>query len=125
RVEGELARQIPEMRLEKKLLAADRCAVALGLPEGVALVEFVRVDVFDFHAVPASGERQWQPARYLTFVLRAGEPDNVQLIDLGEAETIDRLIAEFRAGITGEGRALDAAPIERNTSVTRSAGAAV
>ena len=64
-LEGELARQIPEMNLEQKLRAADRRAVALGLPEGVALIEFVRFPVFDFQAVPARGEPQWsRPATW-------------------------------------------------------------
>jgi CHAT domain-containing protein/tetratricopeptide (TPR) repeat protein len=102
RLEAELARQIPEMNLEQKLRAADRQAVALALPEGTALVEFVRFDIFDFKAVPARGESHWKPARYLTFVLPAGEPDNVQMIDLGEAEPIDKMIAIFRTAITGE-----------------------
>jgi hypothetical protein len=102
RLEQELARQVPEMNIEQHLRKADRRAVALGLPAGVALVEFVRFNVFDSHAVPARGESQWQPARYLAFVLPAGEPDNVQMLDLGEAEPIDRLIADFRRGITGE-----------------------
>jgi len=109
RLEAELARQIPEMNLEQKLRAADRRAVALALPEGVALVEFVRFDVYDFTAVAqkVSGTewippRRWKSARYLAFVLSAGEPDNVQLIDLGEAEPIDRMVADFRATITGE-----------------------
>ena len=117
RLEAELARHIPEMNLEQKLRAADRRAVALGLPLGVALIEFVRFNVFDFQAVPARGESSWQPARYLAFVLPAGEPDHVQMVDLGEAEPIDRMIRDFRAGITREvenwdGRNLDAAPIE-------------
>ena len=104
RLEAELARQIPEMNLEQKLRAADRRAVALNLPEGVALVEFVRFPVFDFQAVPARGEPQWKPARYVAFVLPGGAPDDVQMIDLGEAEPIDRLIADFRAGIIAEAR---------------------
>ena len=56
RLETELAREIPEMNLDQKLRAADRGTVALNLPEGVALVEFVRFSVFDFHAVPARVE---------------------------------------------------------------------
>src|SRR5262249_42674235 len=44
----------------------------------------------------------WQPPRCLAFVLPAGEPDRVRLIDLGEAETIDPLIAGFRANVTAE-----------------------
>src|SRR5262249_1755114 len=65
RLEAELARQIPEMNLARRLQATDRRAVALGLPEGAALVEFVRFHVRDFHAVPARGEPPWKPARYL------------------------------------------------------------
>jgi CHAT domain-containing protein len=110
RLEAELARQIPEMNLERKLRAADRRAVALGLPEGIVLVEFVRLHVFDFRAVAEPrGETQWdppqrwRPARYLSFILPGGEPDQVQMIDLGEAEPIDRLITDFRVGIIGEG----------------------
>src|SRR5262249_49022961 len=93
---------IPEMNLEQKLLASDRRAVALGLPADIALVEFVRFAVWDFKAVPARGEAQWHPPRYLAFVLPAGEPDAVQMIDLGPADEIDRLIADFRAGILRE-----------------------
>jgi len=72
RLEAELARSIPEMNLEQRLRAADRRAVALALPAGMALVEFVRFDVFDFQAVPARGESRWSPARYLAFVLPPG-----------------------------------------------------
>jgi CHAT domain-containing protein len=100
RLEAELARQIPEMNLTEKLRAADRWAIALHLPTEAALVEFVRFDVFDFKAVPARGEARWKRARYLAFVLPAGEPDNVQMVDLGEAKAIDEMIATFRALIT-------------------------
>lgn len=108
KLEQELARQIPEMNLEERLRAADRQAVAKALPDGAALVEFVRFNVFDFKAVPAHDEKQWKPARYLAFVLLAGDPDNVQMIDLGEAERIDKLIAQFRETITGEAENRDA-----------------
>jgi CHAT domain-containing protein/tetratricopeptide (TPR) repeat protein len=99
RLETELAAQVPEMRLEQQLQAADRRAVALHLPEGVSLVEFVRFDDYDFHAVPARGERHWKPARYLAFILPAGRPDDVRMIDLGEAAPIDALIEDFRQAI--------------------------
>jgi tetratricopeptide (TPR) repeat protein/CHAT domain-containing protein len=97
-LEAELARQIPEMRLDQRLRAADRRAVALALGEGVVLVEFVRFREFDFRAVPARGESHWKPARYLAFVLRAGVPD-VEMVDLGEADPIDLLIADFRDAV--------------------------
>jgi tetratricopeptide (TPR) repeat protein len=110
RLEAELARQVPEMNLERKLRAADHRAVALALPEGVALVEFVRFRVFDFHAVHARGEQPWQLNRYVAFVLRAGAPDDVRMIDLGQAEPIDLLIADFRAGIIDAVRGRDMTP---------------
>jgi CHAT domain-containing protein/tetratricopeptide (TPR) repeat protein len=107
RLEAALAHQIPEMNLETQLRAADHRAVALALPEGVALVEFIRFDVLDFNAVAQQVSeshwlppRPWQSARYLAFVLPAG--GDVQMIHLGDAAPIDQLIAEFRAGIIGE-----------------------
>ncbi len=90
------------MNLEQKLRKASREAVALALPEDSVLVEFVRFHVLNFEAVPARGEPRWKPAHYLAFVLRSGEPDNVRMIDLGEADPIDKMIATFRTGITGE-----------------------
>jgi tetratricopeptide (TPR) repeat protein len=101
RLEQDLARQIAEMSLEQRLRAADRRDVALALPDGAALVEFVRFDVFDFHAVPARGEPSWQPARYLAFVMPPGQHDEVRMVDLGEAEEIDQLIDRFREEIAG------------------------
>ena len=101
-LERELARQIPEMNLEQALRAADRRAVALALSEGVTLVEFVPFPVENFKAVFARGELPWKPDRYVAFVLPAGAPDEIRMLDLGEAEPIDRMIADFRAGITGD-----------------------
>jgi CHAT domain-containing protein len=106
-LEADLARQVPEMNLERQLRASDRRAVALALPPHVALIEFVRFLPCDFKAVHSRSEQFWQPTRYLAFVLPAGEPDRVRMIDLGEAEPIDRLVADFRAGVTGEAELRD------------------
>ena len=65
-------------------------------------MKFVRIDPFDRAAVPARyGESRWKPARYIAFTQAAGDPDKVQMVDLGEAGPIDRLIRDFRATITG------------------------
>jgi CHAT domain-containing protein/tetratricopeptide (TPR) repeat protein len=101
RLEGEIARHIPEMKLEAKL-RVNRQAVAGALPSGTVLIEFVRFRVADFRAVLAKGQSQWQPARYVAFVLPAGKAEQVALIDLGEAEPIDRMIADFRSSILGK-----------------------
>lgn len=101
-IEAELARQIPEMNLELRLRGVDRAAVATALPDGSALVEYVRFTEFDFQAVPARGEKPWKSTRYLAFVLPAGRPDDVTLLDLGEAAFIDKRIAALREAVTGE-----------------------
>jgi CHAT domain-containing protein len=109
RLEAELVRQIPEMNLEQKLRQANRRAVALALDEGVCLVEFIRFHVFDFKAVAKRLDdsrwqppARWGPARYLAFVVPAGDADAVRMIDLGETEPVDRMIDDFRATISGE-----------------------
>ncbi|SRR6266851_2349519 len=109
-LEAELAHQVPEMNLAQKLRTVDRHQVAQALPQGSVLVEFVRFDVFNFQAVPARGERRWEAAHYVAFVLPSGKPDEVHLINLGEAEPIDQMIATFRLSITGEARDLDGEP---------------
>lgn len=95
-----LASQVPEIQLQEQ--PTDRVAVALELPGDSTLVEFVRFDVFDFQALPGREEAQWQPERYLAFILPAGQPDAVQMVDLGAAETIDNLIQEFRLSVAPE-----------------------
>ncbi len=98
RLEADLAREIPEMNLEQKLRAADRRAVALNVPEGVALVEFIRFPVFDFQAAARPRGVAMEPACYVAFVQSGGAPDDVQMIDPSAAEPIDQLIAYLWAG---------------------------
>ncbi|MGL4375525.1 MAG: CHAT domain-containing protein, partial [Microcoleaceae cyanobacterium] len=92
RLEKELAKQVPEMQLQEQI--TDRNAVALELPTGSALVEFVRFNVFDFPT------RKWQPAQYIAFILPSQQPDAVEMIKLGDAEHIDNLIRIYRETIT-------------------------
>ncbi|MDF5714663.1 MAG: CHAT domain-containing protein [Rhizonema sp. NSF051] len=85
-----------ETRLQRCFTAPRlRYAVAAALPPNSILVEFVRFDVFNFHAKTANAETQWQPAHYLAFILISGQPDAVQMVDLGEAQAIDDLIRLF------------------------------
>ncbi|MFB2894912.1 tetratricopeptide repeat protein [Aerosakkonemataceae cyanobacterium BLCC-F50] len=106
-LEKVLASQVPEIQLQQELETANRRAVALELPEGSTLVEFVRFDVCDFQAIPARGESQSKPARYLAFILPAKQPEKVEMIDLGEAEHIDKLLRVFRSYFSGKGDLLD------------------
>ena len=85
KLEAELARQVPEMNLTRRMESVDHRRVADCLPEDGVLVEFVGFDFFDFKAVRTRGEPRWRPARYLAFVLPARRPDQLRMIDLGEA----------------------------------------
>lgn len=105
-LEAELARQIPEMNMEQKLRATDLGMIANLLPPNTVLIEFVRFDEIDFQARLFKKESPIKPARYLAFVLPAGEPENLQMLDLGEAYPIDHMVATFRASITGGDRHL-------------------
>jgi len=105
RMEKDLAHDIPEIRLEQNLRNADKDTIARILPPDSALLEFFRYNVYDFTAVPAKGEQQWKPARYGVFVLRSGDPESLSLVDIGEADQIDRLIALYKSGVSGPGTA--------------------
>jgi CHAT domain-containing protein/tetratricopeptide (TPR) repeat protein len=101
-LENELALQIPEIKLDQQLQAVNRQAIAAALPAGSVLIEFVRIPIFDPRAAPARGRSFWGLARYLAFTLPADAPEDIAMIDLGEAEPIDQLIAAFRTAIIGE-----------------------
>ncbi|MFB2881133.1 tetratricopeptide repeat protein [Floridanema aerugineum] len=102
-LEKQLASQVPEIQLQEQ--ECDRRAVALELPSGSTLVEFVRFDLFDF---TAPKETKWQSAQYVAFILPAQQPDAVQMIKLGEAEPIDKLIRVFREASAKPGNKLGA-----------------
>ena len=96
KIEQELSRQIPELNFEQKLVEIDRRAVALELPSGSTLLEFMRLNIFNILDIK---NQTTKSARYLAFILPAGQPDQLQMIDLGEADNIDRLIKVFRENI--------------------------
>lgn len=91
-LEKQLAQEIPELQLNQENV--NRQVIADQLPEGSALVEFVRFKRYDFDA--PKGEK-WQEDRYLAFVVMAHQPERVKLVDLGEAEPLDTLITRFRS----------------------------
>lgn len=131
-LEAELGEAIPELNraLEHNLRHANRESIAAALPEGSALIEFVRFDGFDFHLDQpeqyspfnpwnflaffdvfglfqlARDPSPWRPARYVAFVLRAHQPNAVGLVDLGEAAPIDALVVDFHQAIAAGGRHL-------------------
>ncbi|MGK7904999.1 MAG: tetratricopeptide repeat protein [Hormoscilla sp.] len=96
-LEKQLAEEIPELQLNQENL--NRQVIAEQLPEGSALVEFVRFRRCDFNAPK---EAQWQEDRYLAFAVMAHQPEQVRLLDLGKAKPLDELIEVFRSYVVSE-----------------------
>lgn len=94
RIESELVKMSRSYALQKEVGRADSARVAASLPKGSVLLDFVRTGVYNFESVKPS--ERWLPDRYLAFVLHAGKPGRVGLIDLGEAKKVDDEIAGFK-----------------------------
>ena len=102
-LERNLAERMPPESLGPKYkIVGVVVSLPILSPPDSALIEFERVNLTDFKAVPSQGRSQWQPARYLAFVLPAGPLGAVTMIDLGEADTIDQAILDYRATIARE-----------------------
>ena len=97
RLEADLSRLSQAYALQKKMRRADARAVARALPPGSVLIEFARVNMFDFKA--RSEKEKWQPPHYLAFVVPAGVGGEVRLYDLGPAEKIDRAVTDFKRAV--------------------------
>ena len=97
-LEAELSRISEPYAVSRKVAKADREKVAQKLPPNSALLEFAKILMFNFKA--KGKEERWQPAHYLTFILHAGDGDDVRMVDLGRSDEIDEAIFEFKKEIT-------------------------
>ena len=99
-VEAALARKIPEVSLDRWMRYHDFRNISNELPPGSALVEYLRAGCWGLSARSLKGVG-WQSEcdHYFAFVLRG--PNDLDMIDLGEAENIDRAIISFRNAVAG------------------------
>jgi CHAT domain-containing protein/tetratricopeptide (TPR) repeat protein len=92
-LESELSTRSADFR--QQVAPISLAAVQRALPTDSVLVEWFRYQPFD----PKAKEQkaQWDKPRYVAYVLRHdGEP---AVVDVGDAEMIERLIHDFRAGL--------------------------
>jgi CHAT domain-containing protein/tetratricopeptide (TPR) repeat protein len=101
-LETQLASRVPEIGLEKMMREVDLESVAAALPAGSALVEFIHFFDFDFDNPQTPAAEMFPGARYAAFVLPAGRPQDLRMINLGDADEIDRLLARMRDAIIAE-----------------------
>ncbi|MBL9134847.1 MAG: CHAT domain-containing protein [Verrucomicrobiales bacterium] len=120
-LEVAVSSRIPEWEYEQRLFRGDAATVAQVLPEGSVLIEFVRLRQREFSADAAKEPSSvWMGERYLAFVLPAGAPDAVCLVDLGEANSLDACVAAWRFAITGEDSPHAAGDADRGATDLRS-----
>ncbi len=96
-IEDNLAQRSGTFLQGKQPRQSDIAQVAEALPNGSALIEFVRYDKVNFKA---KGEEQmWGSARYAIFSLTAKNMVSLQMADLGPAQPIDSLVLAYRQEI--------------------------
>jgi CHAT domain-containing protein/tetratricopeptide (TPR) repeat protein len=91
-LEGQLNRALSERLPLDAWVRGSAGRIQSALPAGAALVEYVRSKQFD----PRNSVTPWKAARYVAFVLRSGPPRPPTMVDLGDADELDRLIERFR-----------------------------
>jgi tetratricopeptide (TPR) repeat protein len=87
-LERRLGRSIPAIDLAQQVV--DRQALTSILPPDAFLIEFIRYRPYDFI------HKEWQPARYLAFIVPPNSAEGVMAIDCGVAEDLDLAIDKFR-----------------------------
>jgi hypothetical protein len=101
-LESDLAAAIPEMRLEDQMNKTSWDQIAKCLSEDSVLVEFVKFRLYNIE--PKQDDRPgWGSERYLGFVIAGGHTE-VHMVDLGEAEDIDKLVYSFKMSIESEAK---------------------
>ncbi len=76
-------------------------AVRAAIPKDTVLIEIARFEIADFKANPM--DNIWLPAHYVAWIIPAAGASQVEIIDLGDAKTIDGLIHAALSAIQTEG----------------------
>jgi CHAT domain-containing protein len=96
-IESELGKLIPAAK--RTFLDSSLEEILESIPKGAAIIEFIRVH-FIKHTQDSKGV-SLEPPHYIAFALNNENEENIQMIDLGEAERIDKLATNFTISITG------------------------
>jgi CHAT domain-containing protein/tetratricopeptide (TPR) repeat protein len=91
RLEREVAAQIPELRLNERLLRLSSEELAQKLPNGSALIEYIYFNEIDFNYIESAGGVVG-PGHYLALVAVAGPEAEIHLVDIGPADPVDRCV---------------------------------
>ena len=101
-LEADLANHISEIGLEQKLKTTSLETITKFLPTEAVLIELIKFNFTDFSNQNNNNDENNEKSRYLAFVIYGNTTNDIQMIDLGDAEIIDDKINKFRNTITGE-----------------------
>ena len=101
RLEAQLSRLSQPFAIKQKIDKADCEKIAKVLAPQTALVEFARIETIK----SKNKDKATQPDRYISFVLHAGDDNPVSMIDLGDADKIDRMVTQYKKEIYESGTA--------------------
>jgi len=97
RLEARITQKFPSVgNIINTLIKSDYEQIANRLPDGAALIEYVRLSQFQFKSRPFKGEPQWAPPEYMAFVITTDSPRQLVLVKLGSATKIDNRIKWYR-----------------------------
>ncbi|OPY55840.1 MAG: photosystem I assembly protein Ycf3 [Pelotomaculum sp. PtaU1.Bin035] len=92
-LQSQIAKQVPQIDIQMRLQGADRRAISNSLPPNAILIEFIRFIPVTF---AATENEEYEPARYIAFIVASEQPEKTILLDFGTAEEIDFKINNFR-----------------------------
>jgi CHAT domain-containing protein len=86
---------------QQEVVNQDSEVIAKNLPSGTVLLDFVRADcIFEDNE------------KYLSFIIHSGEGEKVRLIDLGNIDEIDHLIAGYKKELSESGNGDGSIPLK-------------
>ncbi|MYL84262.1 CHAT domain-containing protein [Desulfovibrio aerotolerans] len=94
-LEAEIAQKSPSGSAGLNQIVAQSDVISRLLPKGSVMIEFVRTTLPSFELKTKTAPNE-PPAHYLAFILPAGNPAGLTLVDLGEAARIETAQAELR-----------------------------
>src|SRR5262249_19041997 len=95
RLEEELSGDVPELGWRRRMRHVCTRDVAEHLPPGSVLVDVVYYRECNFRNIFRRGSEQL-PGHYAAFIVPAGAPERLRLVDLGPTRPIDELVLAWR-----------------------------
>lgn len=98
-LEAQLSRLSQPFAIKQKIARADCKKIANVLTPQTALVEFVKIETNKSE----DNKKTTEQDRYISFVLHAGDGNQVDMVDLGNADKIDQMVTQYKKEVYESG----------------------